>query len=166
MNKIICYINSNYIQIQKNNNITTINSNSIVNGEVIDSKIFKKEMKSTKLFNSLFCNEVEIMLNKEIKEKDKLYYELIFEDLNCNNITITSTKDKLDNKTLIFCSPIYILYFKSRFIKLEEELLEYYLKIHKINKLKIISSEKLKDNKNCKYFYYNNSDNYFFQKDI
>ena len=161
MNKIICYLNSNYIDIKKNNKIYHIISDSIINGDIKNSKLFIKDIKNKKILSNIFTNNIEIYLNKNIEEKDLLYYKNIFEDLNCNKIDICSTSNKLKNDTLIECYPIYILYHNDNYIFLDNYILEYYLSINDINKLKIISLNKLKDNKNCKYYYYNNPTSYF-----
>ncbi len=161
MNKIICYINNNYIDIKKNNNYFHIILDSINNDDIINSKNFIKNIKNYNLFSDIIINYISIYLNHEIKEKDIIYYKTIFDELNCSNIKIYSTKNKLTSPTLINNNEYYILYYKDKYIKLLPKYLPYFLKINNIKILKIISKTKLKNNSNTKYYYFNNPDNYF-----
>ena len=161
MNKIYCYLNDNYIQIKKNKEITKITTDSIKNGDIIDSINFIKDIKKEKLFNTILTNKITIYLNHEISEKDIMYYKNIFEDLNCTKINILSTTNKLDTPTLIKCGKNYIIYLNNNYTLLEENYLKNYLEINKIKEIKVISDINLKENKKCKYYYYNNSENFF-----
>ena len=157
MNNIICYINSNYIDIKKDNEIIHIVSNSINEGDIINKELFINDIKNKKIFSNIITNKVDIYINHIIKEKDIIYYKLIFEDLNSNNINIYDTSNKLISPTLIECNNIYILYYKNKYYKIIPELLNEYLKIFKVNELRIISNNKIPSNNKVKYYYYNSN---------
>ena len=154
MNKIVCYINSNYIDINKNNDNYHIISSSVLDGDIINKELFIKDMKSKKLFSNIMSNKLILYLNHIITEKDKMYYKDIFEELNCNNINILDTSQKLISPTLINSYTYYTLYFNNNYYNIIPELLEYYLKLFKINSLRIISKDKLSEIKSIKYYYY------------
>ena len=163
MNKIICYINSNYIDINKDNNIIHIITNSIKDGDIINKELFINEIKNKKIFSNIITNKVDIYLNHIIEEKDNIYYKYIFEDLNSNNINIYDTSNKLISPTLINNNNYYILYNKKRYYNIIPELLNDYLKLFKINELRIISNNKIPSNNKIKYYYYNYINNYFIK---
>ncbi len=160
MNKIICYINNNYIDIKKNNIINHIVLNSIDNDDIINSNNFINDIKKYNIFSNIISNTVDIYLNHEILEKDKLYYKSIFDELN-SIINIYDTSNKLISPTLINNDKYYIIYYKNKYIKLLPKYLPYFLEINNIKELKIISSTKLDTFSTTKYYYYNNSNNYF-----
>ena len=163
MNKIICYINSNYIDIKKDNNIKHIITKSISDGDIINKELFINDIKNKKIFSNILTNKVDIYLNHSIEEKEIYYYKNVFEELNCNEINILDTSKKLISPTLINSSSIYILYYKNNYYKIIPELLNQYLKLNKITNLKVISDNKLPLNNKVKYYYYNNSNNYFIE---
>ena len=140
MNKIICYFNSNYVDIKKNNIIKRVISNSIDEGDIINKEIFINDLKTMKIFSNLLTTNVDIYLNHTILEKDIIYYKSIFEDLNCNQINIYDTSKIIISPTLINSNNIYILFYKNKYYKITPELLNDYLKLYKINELKDIFS--------------------------
>lgn len=161
MNNITCYFNSNYIYINKNGNVIQIKSKYINNGDVINKDKFVTNIKKLKVFSNILANKVTIYLNHLISEKDIVYYKLVFEDLNCNNIIINDTSKKLISPTLINCSNNYILYFNNNYYNIIPDLLSSYLSHFKISVLNIISNNRLQENKNVKYYYYNYLNEYF-----
>ena len=161
MNKIIAYINDNYIELKKDNKYYKIITDSISSGNIINHKLFQEELSKTKLFNTLLTNNITLYLNQEITEKEEFYYKIIFEDLNCTKTILKTTKHKLENNTLIENKPYLIIYNENKYNYINENLLLPYLKLYKIKKLKILSSHKIKENNYCKYYYYNDIDYYF-----
>ena len=160
MNDVLCYINDNKF-IYKNKKRIEFNSNSIKNGNIIDKKGFILDyIKNIKLSN-IFSNKVKILLNKDITEKDIMYYSNIFEDLNYNKIQLLSTKKYLENDVMIYNKSIYIIYTNNEYYYIYPNLLNNFLDYNNIKKLKIISNIKINDNPNCKYYYYANSNEYF-----
>ncbi|MBR1417120.1 MAG: hypothetical protein IJ572_04810 [Bacilli bacterium] len=163
MNKIKCYINSNYIDILKNNKIIHIVTDSIKNGDIIHSNMFIEDMKKNKLFSNILTFDVIIYLNHLIEERDLLYYKNIFEDLNAHRIIVKDTSSILVSPTMINCYPIYIVYFNNKYYKIDYKLLDSFLSTFNINRLKVISETKLSKNANCKYYYYNNYNTFFLR---
>ena len=111
MLKHICYLNDNYIDIKT----TTLNhfiSDSIANGEIINRDKFISDFKHNIKKQSILTKTIKVLLNKEIKESDILYYTSIFEELNYNKTILVSTNHYLENDTLIPNSNYYILYHK------------------------------------------------------
>ena len=161
MNKIICYINNNYIDIKKNNKIHHIILDSIKNDDIINSKSFINEIKKYNIFTSIINNNIDIYFNHKILEKDIYYYKSIFDELNCLNINIHDTSNKLISPTLINNNKYFIIYFKNNYIKLLNKYLPYFLEMNNIKELKIISTSKIDEYPTTKYYYYNNSNNYF-----
>ena len=161
MNKIKCYINSNYIDILKNNKLLHIETNSINDGEIINSALFLSDIRKHKIFSNIFTYNIDIYLNHKIQEKDIFYYKNIFDELNCTKVSIYDTSKKLTSPTLINSNNYYIIYYKNNYYNILPELLDYFLKVYNIKSLKVISNTKLKNNNICKYYYYNNYDNYF-----
>lgn len=161
MLKHICYLNDNYIDIKT----TTLNhfiSDSIANGEIINRDKFISDFKHNIKKQSILTKTIKVLLNKEIKESDILYYTSIFEELNYNKTILVSTNHYLENDTLIPNSNYYILYHNKEYINITKEYLSEILNIFHISKLRIISNKLLSNNKLCKYFYYNNSEKFFF----
>ena len=163
MNKIKCYINSNYIDILKNNKLYHIEDNLVDNGDIINSNNFINTIKKYKLFSNIFNYNIDIYLNHRILEKDIIYYKKIFEELNCSKINIYDTSSKLTSPTLITSNNYYIIYYNDNYYNIYPCLLESFLLNNNIDNLKIISNNKLDNNDRCKYYYYSNSDNYFFR---
>ena len=165
MNKIICYINNNYIDIKKNNNINHIELDSIKNDDIINYNKFIKDIKKYNIFSNIIAYQVDIYLNHKILEKDIYYYKLIFEDLNCYKVNIYDTSKLLISPTLIDNNEYYILFYKNNYIKLLPKYLSHFLEINKIKELKIISNNTLINNSKTKCYYYNNINNYFLKLD-
>jgi len=161
MNKIICYINDNYIDIKKDNHIYHILSNSIIDGNIVDSKKFINDIKKNRLFNNILSQSIDIYLNKNIYEETCVYFNFIFQELNCNKINIYNTKSKIDNNTLIDNGSKYILY-KDDYYIFDKEMLLIYINYFKINNLKVITNKKLIPYNKCKYLYYNNYNEIMF----
>lgn len=161
MNKIECYINDNYIEIKKKSNKYHINTDSISNGDIVNKNDFINIIKNNKIFSNIISYKLDIYLNHKISERDNIYYKDVFDELNCNSITINDTSNKLENKTIINCSNYYILYYNNNYYYIIKDLLGCYLNYYKIDELKIISNERIKEIKKIKYYYYNNSDKYF-----
>ena len=161
MSKIFCYINSNYIDIKKDGIIQHIILKSIKCGDILSSRDFIDEIKSKKIFSSIVTNSVELLLNHDITEKDKIYYKNIFEDLNCNNIIIKDTREKLNADVLINNYPLYIIYYNNKYYRVIPELLDSYYNYLNISNINIISSSKLENNKKVEYYYYNNPLTFF-----
>lgn len=161
MNKIICYINSNYIDIKKDGKLYHIISDSIECGDIINSNNFIKNIKSKKIFSLIVANSIELLLNHDITEKDKLYYKNIFEELNCNKIKVSNTKEKLDGTVLINNYPLYIIYHNNKYYNVIPDLLDAYYNYLNISNIKIISLSKIENNKKIDYYYYNNPSTYF-----
>ena len=161
MNSIICYINNNYIDINKNNKIKHITLNCIRNEDIVDSKQFINEIKKYNIFSNIVSNKVEIYLNHKIKEKDLFYYKNIFEELNCYNIIINDTSKKLISPTLINNTEYYILFYNNEYLIIKPDNLPYFLNYYNIKKIKIISNNKEIPKTNTKYYFYNNPTTYF-----
>ena len=161
MNKIICYLNDNYIDIKKNNKIYHIVMNSIKNGDITNKKSFIKEIKKYNLFSNIINNYIIFYINKLITEKDDVYYTQLFEELNSSNIKIYSTKDKLLSPTLINNLNNYILFYDNNYLKINKCDLHYFLKKYNIKNLNILSSTNIEEINNIKYYYYNNFNTYF-----
>ena len=161
MNKIICYFNSDYVDIKINSSIIHIISNSIFEGDIVNKELFIKDIKQKKIFSNIFNNRVYIYLNHYVQEKDEIYYKSIFEELNCKYIKLFDTSKQLVSPTLINSNDFYILFYDNKYHKILPKVLNSILKIYKIHELRIISKEKLPLNKNTKYYYYNYNDNYF-----
>ena len=160
MIKHICYINNNYIDI-KANKIYHFISSSIKNGLITNREEFITDFKNTIKSKNILATSIRVLLNKEITESDILYYNSIFEELNYIKTEVLSTSNYLENNTIIINGNDYILFHNNKFNYFNKNMLEPYLTNLNINKLKILSTEKLKENKNCKYYYYNNIDNFF-----
>ena len=161
MNKIICYLNSNYINIYIKNKKYHIICESIYEGNITNKNLFISELKCKKIFSNFFTNSVDIYLNHIIEEQDIIYYKLIFEDLNCSNINIMDTSKKFISPTLINSNNIYILYYNNDYYRIIPKLLSEYLKVFNIKYLRIISNTKIKNNNRIKFYYYNNIDDIF-----
>jgi len=161
MNKIICYFNSNYIDINKNGKIIHIVSNSIVEGDIVNKVLFISDIRKYKIFSNILSNNVDIYLNHNIQEKDDIYYKSVFEELNCNLIRLFDTSKKIISPTLINSNNMYILFYKDRYYKIIPELLTSYLQHFNIDNLRIISKTRLPLNNKSKYYYYNYKDNIF-----
>ena len=164
MSKFIAYINDNKIQI-KSNNIVEFSSNGIDNGNIINKEVFIKDYKTNIRINNIFANEIDILLNKDINEIDKIYYNYVFEDLNYNKINIYNTKKYLDNNSLIINKDYYIILHNNNYYYIYPYLLYEFLNIKNINKVKVIGNKIIKDNNNCRFYYYNNFNNYFLRED-
>ena len=162
MTNHLLYINDNYFQI-KTKEIKLIESSSIQDGEIINREQFIKDYKNNIKDKKIISNGIKILLNKEIKEKDLLYYSSIFEELNYSKILIESTNKYLENDILIPNQNIYIIYHNNCYYYLYPFLLEAFIKNENIIKLKILSNIKLKNNNYCKYYYYANNENYFIK---
>ena len=162
MNKHLAYINDNYIQI-KTKEVLLYYFNSINNSNITNKEEFIKEYKEKIKNRNLINTNIDILLNKDIKEKDIYYYKDIFEDLNYNIINILSTRPYLNNDTLIINKDIYILFHNEKYYYIYPFLLESFIKIKDIKKIKIISNNKLNNNNDCKYYYYANPNNYFIR---
>ena len=160
MIKQTCYINDNYIELKAKNNYHFISS-SIKDGLIIERESFIKDFKNNIKMKNILATSIKILLNKDISESDILYYTSIFEELNYIKIDLSSTKTSLENDSLLINNNKYILYHNNKYYYFEKCMLELYLNKLNINKLKIISKEKLNINKSCKYYYYNNIDNFF-----
>ena len=155
MNSIICYFNSNYIDIKKNKEEKRIVSSAIRDGDIVNKDVFIKDIKKTKFFSNILTNNVIIYLNHLIEEKDQIYYKFVFEDLNCNIIKIFDTSKMLISPTLINSNNIYILFYKNKYYKIIPELLNDYINLYNIEELKIISKNKISCKSNARYYYYN-----------
>ena len=162
MNKITCYFNSNYVDINKNSKIIHIVSNSIKEGDIVNKDLFINEIKRKKIFSSILTSSVEIYLNHNISEKDEIYYKYIFDEFNCNQIKILDTSKKLISPTLINSYDMYILYYKNKYYKIIPELLDNYLDILNIKELRVISKVKIPICKTDSY-YYNYKNDYFIE---
>ena len=160
MNKIICYINDNYIDIKKNNLIYHKVLESLKNGHIIDTKLFIKELEKTKLFNSILTNNIEVFVNKKIIDEDIVLYKYIFNELNESSVVVSDTRSKLQDYTLIDNGENYIL-FIGEYYEFNKLFLYLYIDYFNIEKLKIISSKKIVDYNLCKYLYFNNFNTYF-----
>ena len=161
MNRIICYINNNYIDIKSNNKINHIVLNSINNNDIINSKKFINDIKKYHIFSNIINNEIDLYLNHIIYEMDIFYYNLIFEELNCTKINIYNTSKMLTSPTLIDNIDHYIVYYNDNYYNILPNYLPYFIDINKIKILKIISNKKIDNNNNIKYYYFNNYNNYF-----
>ena len=160
MNKIICYINDNYIDIKKNNSIYHKELKSLKNGHVIDAKLFIKELEKTKIFSNIISSNIYVLLNKNICDEDKIIYKYIFNELNESNVKVGDTKHKLSQFSLIDNGDNYVLY-TDKYINFNKSFLYLYINHFNIKKLKVISNKKIVNNSKCKYLYYNNFDTYF-----
>ena len=163
MNRIKCYFNSNYVDIKQENDIIHIISNSIEDGDIIDKKQFIKDIKLKKIFSNIFSNNIDIYLNHLIQEKDIIYYNSVFEELNCSKINIFDTSSKLKSPTLINATSNYILYFNNKYYVITPKILNTTLKLFKIKEIGVISKEKIPKNKDIKYYYYNYKNSYFIE---
>ena len=163
MNNIICYFNSNYIDIKKGSTIKRIISKSIYNGDIIDKELFISDLKNKKIFSNLLSNTVTIYLNHIIEEKDVIYYKFVFEDLNCNKIIIKDTSKYISSPTIIETFDKYILFYKSKYYEIIPELLSKYLELFDIKELKIISKNNIPKCDRTKYFYYNYRNGFFLE---
>lgn len=163
MNKIICYINDNYIDIKKNKKICHYITSSIKNGDIINSKLFIKEFKNKNIFSNILTSEITLYFNHIILEKDLYYYKSIFDELNCTKINIYDTSKKLTSPTLIANNNNYIIYYNNDFYNIIPNFLESFLSINNIKVLKIISNKKILNLSNVKYYYYNNFQSYFLR---
>ena len=160
MIKHLCYINDNYLDLKANKKYHYITT-SIKDGLVNNRELFIKDFKNNIKIKNILATSIKILLNKEISESDILYYTSIFEELNYLKIELSSTKNILENNTLIINNNNYILYNNGNYYYFEKNMLDSYLNKLNINKLKIISKEKLNSNDNCKYYYYNNVEDFF-----
>ena len=161
MNKIICYINSNYIDIKKDNKIYHIISNSIEKGEIINSSLFINDLKSKRIFTSIISYELELYINYLVNEKERIYYNSIFYELNCSKIKIYPTSNKMNKDTLINCYPLYIIYYKHNYYYVNSSKIDTFVKAYKVSKLNVLSDKKINECNSCRYYYYNNYETYF-----
>lgn len=162
MNNHTIYINDDYFQI-KTNNIKTIKTNSIDNSEIIDKEGFIRDYKKNIKNNGIIAKKVTILLNKIIVEKDILYYTNIFEELNYSKIELQSTNKYLEDNTIIPNKEMYIIYFENQYYYIYPFLLQCFIQLKNIYKLKVLSNIQLGDNPNCKYYYYSNIENFFIK---
>ena len=125
--------------------------------------MFINDIKIKKIFSNVFSNSVDIYLNHLIHEKDVIYYNNVFEELNCSKINIYDTSSKLKSPTIIISNNNYMLFYKNNFYKIIPELLNKTLKIFKIKEIGVISKQKIPKNKDIKYYYYNYKDCYFIE---
>ncbi len=154
MNNIKCYINDNYIDIKTNLNKYHIKSSSIKNGNINNCKLFIKDIKKQKIFNTIISCKVIIYLNKIIEEKDYIYYTYIFEQLNCNKVLLEDTTNHFEGPTLIV-NDEYILFYNDKYYMFDPMYLNEYINVFNIPNLRILSNKKIKHNNKCKYYYYN-----------
>ena len=162
MIKHLCYINDNYLDLKANKKYHYITT-SIKDGLVNNRELFIKDFKNNIKIKNILATSIKILLNKEISESDILYYTSIFEELNYLKIELSSTKNILENNSLIINNNNYILYNNGNYYYFEKNMLDSYLNKLNINKLKIISNERLSANDNCKYYYYNNVEDFFIK---
>src|SRR5574344_583085 len=161
-NNHLAYLNDNYLQIKIKDKITKIITPSIACGQIINHQQFIIDFQNNLHIKNYLATNITITINEEITEAIQDYYKNIFEELNYIKINLISVKKKMENNTSIVNHNYYIILHDNVLYQIYDFLLDTYLLFFHINKLKIISTNKLKNNDNCKYFYYSNSDNYFF----
>ena len=162
MNNHYAYINDNCFQI-KIKDIYLFESKSINNGRIINKELFIKDYKKNINNKNILSTTIDILLNKEINEQDIYYYNNIFEELNYSKVNILSTSKYLDNNVMIINKDVYIIYNNKKYYYIYPFLFEDFLRIKKINILKIISDKYIKEVDKCKFYYYTNSNNYFIK---
>ena len=164
MNKIILYFVDNYVYIYKNKEIIKVESESIDNGEIIDSKCFITKLKKEKILNTFLNKKIIIILNTKITEKEILYYKNIFEDLLFVNIDIISSSYLIENNTLIEYLNTYVLYTNNTFYNIDKSLLNNYIEAYNIKSIKVLSNNQNIKNINCKVYYYKNINTFIINK--
>lgn len=163
MNSHVAYFNSNSMQIKIKNNIYKITSNGIKNGEVIlKSRFISDFLKEIKIKN-IFNKKIVLILNKYVTEEDTLYYNSIFEDLNYSKIELISSSEYIKDLTLFIEDDEYKLFYKQKYYDLDFSLLNCFIENYKIKLLRVISEHNIKTIVNCRLYYYNNVNNYFFK---
>src|SRR5574344_478831 len=163
MNSHITYFNRNSKKIKIKNNIYKINSNGIKNGEVIlKSRFISDFLKEIKIKN-IFNKKIVLILNKYVTEEDTLYYNSIFEDLNYSKIELISSSEYIKDLTLFIEDDEYKLFYKQKYYDLDFSLLNCFIENYKIKLLRVISEHNIKTIVNCRLYYYNNVNNYFFK---
>jgi hypothetical protein len=161
MIKHIAYLNDNYMQIKINNQVKEFKSSGIAYGQIISKDKFISDFaKKIKILN-FWSTTMSLYLNKDITEEDNIYYKMIFDELNYVKLTLLSTKNKLNNNTIIVNKDRYILYSNSNYIYIDKPLLNNYLEELKIAKIKVIGPKLDNMAKNIKLYYFDNYNNYF-----
>lgn len=157
MSKI--YINNDYFYLDNKK----IKCPYIKNGTITNKDDFILFYKKNVKNHHIIRKNLDVYLNQDILEKDIYYYKLIFEELDYFNISIKDTKEILEDNTLINNDTYYILLHNNIYYCINTFILETYLKKLKVKKLKIIGCELLHNNY-CKYYYYQEGDNYVMKK--
>ena len=106
MTKLIIYINDNEIQIIKDK-IITFTSSSISDSNIKEENLFLKEfkkfLKDNKLISSIIYYPINIYLNYQVLPKDIVYYNYLFDKLNCCSCHIYLLQN---NHLLLMFDPI------------------------------------------------------------